>query len=687
MNRWTILLLLVLARLLISLDSLNTSIVAAKTKAVSACAKVEDVGSSMASMPHYLSAGVNRMAADGITKAVQGLVEVLLMILTGVQQLIVFFIELEVGLVLCFSTAIARAVLQVGEFAIQGATDALNSVLETTTGGLESAVSALSTALDNIIPLAIHDKIPAIDDLEDNLQKLDDVRIDTTTVLEDLEGLEKKINYDNVKNVAKEAIAVPFDMVTRLLNESYGTWEFDQSVLPVPQRTSLSFCSDSTLEDFFEALFRVSAKAKVIGIASLIVMAVALCGLMAWWESKRFKRQRDQSKTTINYAPMDIIYVASRPCTARTGVWISERLTGDRRRQFLVRWVIAYATTYTALFVLALSAAGAFSCLCQWIVIQAIQRQSPGLAGTVGDFAGHVMTSLEQASTRWANDSNSIILGLQDDINDNMFGHVRTATHAANDTINKFDIAMHEGVSKAFGGVPPLEQFVNDILGCLIDNKLESVQEALTWVNEKARVTFPMFPADVFSVDADDSISGDPNSAMFLPTPVSSATDEVADATNSVAEMLWSSLAQELVISIVLFLIYVAYVFFAVAQAAIRMAMGTRYVNETPPPPQKKKERKKGGEEDLGLARSAAADVVNEQRPRNRRQLRVEDAGAGHCGQDVSGGSRRECAQVGRLGGSRGRVGHRGWIQGRNSHEQPGPPIRPQRCHARYLSG
>lgn len=595
MNRWTILLLLVLARLLISLDSLNSNIFAAKTKAASACTKVEDVGSSMASMPHHLSAGVNQMAADGITKAVQGLVDILLMILTGVQQLIMFFIELEVGLVLCFSTAIARAVLEVGEFAIHGATDALNAVLKTTTSSLESAAGDLITALDHIRDAAavFHITIPGTGDLEDGLQKLDDVHVDTTMILQDLTNLEQKINYDNVKNVAKEAIAVPFDMVKRLLNESYGTWEFDQSVFPVPQKEVLSFCSDSALEDFFQALFKVTAYAKIIGIGSLIIMAVVACGFMAWWEYKRFKRQRDQSRTIIKcglvskpltynaitkFAPMDIVYVASRPHTARTGVWISEKLTGDHRRQFLIRWVVAYATTYTALFVLALSVAGAFSCLCQWIILQAVQKESPGLANTARDFAGQVVTSLEQTSTRWANESNSVILGFQDDINNNMFGHVKNTTHAANDTINQFDNAMHEGVSKAFGGVPPLEQFVNDILGCLVDNKLESIQEGLTWVNENARVAFPLFSADVFSADTNELISGDPNSttSTLLSTPISSATDEVAYATKSVADMLWGSLIQELVISMVLFLIYVAYVFFAVAHAAIRMTMVAR---------------------------------------------------------------------------------------------------------------
>jgi hypothetical protein len=65
-NRWTILLLLVLVRVLLLIGSLNDNIGEAKLKALSACTKVEDIGSAMASMPHYLSVGVNDLSAKGI---------------------------------------------------------------------------------------------------------------------------------------------------------------------------------------------------------------------------------------------------------------------------------------------------------------------------------------------------------------------------------------------------------------------------------------------------------------------------------------------------------------------------------------------------------------------------------------------------------------------------------------------
>ncbi|KAK7707477.1 plasma membrane fusion protein prm1 [Diaporthe eres] len=566
-----------MTRLLISLDGLNTNLISAKTRAVTACTKVEDVGSSMASMPHYLSAGVNRLAAEGITKAVHGLVDILLMILTGVQQLIMFFIEVKVGLVLCFSTAIARAVLEVGESAIKGATEALNAAVKGVMGPLTSDINELISAASKVESFFTGHN-PG-DDVHDSLDKLNNLPpIDPDSLLKGLKDVENKISYDNVKNVAKEAIAVPFDMVKRLLNESYGTWEFDHSVFPVPAKESLSFCPDSTLEDFFEILFKIAANAKIIGIVALIALAVLACAVMAWWEIKRFNRQLHKSETLINREPMDIVYIAGRPLTAGTGVWLSEKISADRKRQFLIRWVVAYATTYTALFVLALAVAGAFSCLCQWIIMKAVQQEIPALAATVGDFAGDIVTFLEHASMKWANDSNGIILEFQGDINDKMFGHVRNATHAANDTIGKFDDAMHEGLNTAFGGVPLLEKLLGDIIDCLIGNKLDSVQKGLTWVNEHAEVTLPLFPVDVFSVGASDSTSGNSNATNFLSTPSSSVTDEIIDAVDGVVDMLWSSIIQEVVISIVLFLIYLAYVFFAVAQAAVRMAIGDRYV-------------------------------------------------------------------------------------------------------------
>ncbi|ROV88201.1 hypothetical protein VPNG_10324 [Cytospora leucostoma] len=572
MNRWTVLLLLVLARLLILLAGLHTNLVNAKQDALSACTRVEDIGSSMASMPHFLSAGVDQLAADGITKAVRGMVDILMMILTGVEELIFFFIELEVGTFMCLCTALVNGVLDFAEFAINGTTALINEAVQNVAGGIESAVDQVIDSIDKLTLL------PDVDGIKTDVAKLSDLKIDTSSIVSSISDLNSKINYTEVQDVVQEAIAIPFDMVKRLLNESYGDWEFDQSVFPVAEKESLSFCSDNnTLDDFFEALFKIAANARTVAIVVLVLLAILACALMAWWEVKRFKRQLEKSQVFANREPMDAVYMTGRPLTASAGIWISEKLSRDAKRQVLIRWVIAYATTYTALFVLSLAIAGAFSCFCQWVIMRAVQKEAPALAAEVANFADEVVSSLEQVSTKWANDSNSVILSLQNDINDDVFGYVKNATTAVNNTINTFEKYMQEGLDTVFGDVPQLEKFMSSVIGCLITDKLDKVQEGLNWVTENAQVTLPQFPADIFSVGVNDSISGDSNLTSFLSSPSSSTTmGEIAGAVDDVIEMLRNNIIQEALISLVLFLIYIAYVSFAVAQAAIRCCLSDR---------------------------------------------------------------------------------------------------------------
>lgn len=56
-NRWTILLLLLVARMVILFNGLHANLSSAQEEASSACSKVEDIGSALASMPHYMSLG------------------------------------------------------------------------------------------------------------------------------------------------------------------------------------------------------------------------------------------------------------------------------------------------------------------------------------------------------------------------------------------------------------------------------------------------------------------------------------------------------------------------------------------------------------------------------------------------------------------------------------------------------
>lgn len=356
-------------------------------------------------------------------------------------------------------------------------------------------------------------------------------------------------------------------------SESYGNWTFDTSPLKVSSGEPLTFCTDNSfLEEFFRTLAEIAAKAKIVAIVSLVLLAVASAVAMAWWEVKRYNKAVRKCQVFVNREPMDISYIASRPLTASTGLWLSEKLTRDPRRQMLIRWVIAYATTYTALFILSLAIAGGLSSLCQFLIMRTVQKEAPVLITEVGNYVGDVVAELEQASTQWANVSNTKIIALQDDINDDVLSYVLKATSAVNATVFKLNGEVNTTLISIFGNTPQLEKFFFNIYNCMLGDKLAELDKGVNWVHNHAQVSLPLFPVDVFSFGDNDSTV-----SHLLTNSTTTKADDITAAVGKVVDRLWANMVQESVISLVLLLVYVGYVFFGVAQAALRLCFQDRY--------------------------------------------------------------------------------------------------------------
>jgi len=600
-NRWTVLLLLVLVRVLILVATLNDDIGTAKVKALSACTKVEDIGSSMASMPHYLSVGVNKMAGTGISKAVHGMVTILEMILTGVENLILFIVNFYVGMYVCLTGALIHGTLDIGIGSANAVTDVMNKGIKTVTDELAADAKKFQDLVNDAFNLvkgapALFGKtidVPTID-IAGRLDALNSIKVDNKEFVKTLVDLDDKIpTYDEVEKAAKDALAIPFDLVKQKLNETYGGYKFDTSIFPVANKEKLQFCSGNTrINDFFDGLYTITRNARIAFVVVIVALAILVCVPMFFLEKARHERQKSHSRLfRRGYDAMDVVYMASRSTTSRVGMWLAGPLyrKNKNRNAMLVRWAWAYATSAPALFVLSLALAGFFSCFCQWILLRVIQKEAPALAGQVGDFAGEVVKTLEAVSQKWANDSNSVILGFQDDINKDILGHVVEATSAVNKTLNVFTDELNKGITLVFGKTV-LDKTVKDVVRCVVGLKVEAVEKGLTWVHDNARVSLPLFDDDMFSVGAQKSISGDSDLTTFLASPSSVTTDEITDAIYHVINFLRNNIIQEALISTGLVLVYVIVVLLGV----VRMTGGLIAPERTraeggqrfgPPPP------------------------------------------------------------------------------------------------------
>jgi hypothetical protein len=556
-NRWTILLALIICRILLAIAGINENLASAKQEALSACSSVEKVGSAMASMPHYLSEGVNALAADGVTKAVNGLMQMLMLSVSGVEEIVLFIINMMTSTYVCLITFAIAGSLHVAIDLIEQVADFMNKSIGGITHDMTGVVSDFEKSFNsflsdiNIGGLLGSSKNPPSIDLTSQINALNSIQVDPTKFDADLTKLNASIpTFAQVQNFTNNVIRLPFEEIKTLINQSVAAYTFDKSVFPVAEKKALTFCSDNpAINDFFDGLVKVIYKARTVFLVVLILLAVLVCIPMAYREIWRWRTMQQRSLLIQKNAfdPMDVIYIASRPYTTTFGIKAASRFKSTKR-QILVRWFVAYATSIPALFVLALGLAGLFSCLCQVIVLKVIEKEVPALANQVEGFADNVVLALNNASEQWAVDANKVITSTNTTINNDVFGWVNTSTTAVNDTLNAFTDEMSNALNTTFGGTI-LYDPIKEVLNCLIGLKIAGIQKGLTWVHDNAHVDFPTFRPDVFSLGAAASITNTTADDSFLASPGSVASDDITNAVVKVSDKLQSGIKQEAIIS------------------------------------------------------------------------------------------------------------------------------------------
>jgi len=592
-NRWTILLLLVLIRTLFAIASLDESLGTARKQALSACTSVENVGSAMASMPYYMSQGVNELSAQGIEKAINGLMQMLIISVTGVEEIVVFIINLLTSTYVCLITLAVSGSLHVAISVAEDVGNFLNSTIQDVGKDLGGATADFQTVMNGF--LADIDKVgsaltgkkltPPTIDLSGEIAKLDSVQL-PAGYDQDLQKLNSSIpTFAQVNNFTNYAIKLPFEEVKKLLNESLPKYTMDRSLFPVPDKQALTFCSDNNgVDAFFDDLVDIERLAKKIFLVVLCIAMILAIIPMAYREYRRYVFMKRRACLIRNDAlePMDAVYIVSRPYTADAGLWFAKYFKSSRRKA-VARWVVAYATTVPALFVLSLALAGLLGCLCQYILLKSIEKEVPAIEAQVIGFSDKVISSLNNASQQWAIGTNQLINNTNTRINDDVFGWVNTTTSAVNNTLNVFVDGMVDALNVTFGGTVLYEPIL-EVLNCLVILKIQGVEKGLTWVSDNARIDFPLLPNDTFSLGTVQKVSG--SQADLLATgPDGEAANAMSDAVYHVIHAIEKTIRQEAIISTCLLLIWVLIVLTGIGSAGFLMIKGDKVgVYEGPPP-------------------------------------------------------------------------------------------------------
>ncbi|KAL8644207.1 MAG: hypothetical protein Q9226_007880 [Calogaya cf. arnoldii] len=598
-NRWTILLFLILVRLLIAVADLDGGIGRAKSEALEACTSVESAASSMVSMPHYMARGVNELAASGVEKAVRGLQSMLFMTITGVEELVVFFINMLTSTYLCLITLVVSGSLKAALKIIEDAEGFLNKTLGDIGKNVKKGIEGFSSDLNkftgalNSVPQLFGGKkggIPKLN-LDGDLDKLDNLKL-PDSINQGLDKLNDSIpNFTEVQNFTNNALRFPFEQVKKLINESLGVFEFNRSLLPIPQKEKLNFCSiDNGISDFFDGVAGTLNTARRIFIGVLVVAAILVCIPMAYVEIRRWRNLKERAGMVHDHAkdPQDVVYTVSRPYTSKVGIKLASKAQSSKK-QDLVRWVIAYATSTPALLLLSLAITGLLACLFQYILLKTLQKEVPKLAAEIGDFTGKVVDTLDNASVQWAIGTNKAIASTSKDINKDVFGWVNTTTGAMNKTLNVFIDETTKVLEKTFGGTI-LEDPVKEVFNCLIGLKVAGIQKGLTWVHDHAHIDFPLLANNTFSLGAAASRADDnkdpahiSKAESFFADPETQTTDKITRAIEKVVKHFESGIRTEAFISLSLLLLWFVNFFLGTGRALYLLAKRDKVRGEGAP--------------------------------------------------------------------------------------------------------
>lgn len=569
LNRWTILLFLVLARVLFAIADLEDKINDARADAMSSCTTMESVGSTIASAPHYMATGVNELTAHGVEKAIDGLMSMLSMTITAVEEIVVFVINVYTQTYLCLITLAITGALHVALSVIEDVTKFINSTIGAIGKDLHSAIDGFDNDLNKAISgfdKLFGAKVPTLN-VGGDLDKLDHLQL-PSGLDQGLQKLNSSIpNFSQVNNLTQTALRFPFEELKKLVANHTGHYTFNRSLFPVPQKEKLSFCSnDNGINDFFDGLVDVEVTAKKIAIAVLVILAIGVIAPMTWWEIQRWKMMQKKARYLEDHAfdSLDAVYVVSRPWSSMMGIEVAKKVTDDYKRRTLVRWCIAYCTSTPALFVLSLGIAGVFSGLCHYFCLKALAHEAPQLAQEVDAFADKILDTVNNVSVKWSNETNGVILDMNQKINHDVFGWVNISTTALNNTLNTATDEMIKALNITFGGTI-LYQPILDVYNCLIGLKIAGIEKGLTWVQDHAHIDFPLLPNDTFSLSRATQKGA---AATNDPHADQDGTSAIKNAVAKLVAKIEKHIIQETIIAAGVVLVWVVVLLFGCARTA-----------------------------------------------------------------------------------------------------------------------
>ncbi|CAI4718929.1 CEI_1a_G0043910.mRNA.1.CDS.1 [Saccharomyces cerevisiae] len=552
LNKYTLVLLLAMLKLLFFSKSIQHAIEVSETYILSNCYSIDSLCSKMTdNTPHYLGIMGNYLIEKGMEETVKATLETLSLIVYASEGLVNFAIDLYLGTYACLIVSAVDGTVDVATNTTEKLISLVNDTVASVADELDTGLNDISKIINKVIKAAskVEDFFTGDDDDSNMTSSIKSVNLTISalhnlyipsSINDKLEELSAKTpDFAQVKNTTKNLISVPFNEVRKNIKAVNASNIIgDTSVLyvpPVSLDNSTGICSSNQSEilAFYSILGQVLKIATVVCITVLICFAVGAMAPVAWNEIKLWRRlcgmrdhymlSRQDSYTSfssenthelkdpfrdppIQDGQYDVI-ASYQQCfqtwNTRIAGWMTNLVTFgkspeniDPKTKQKIEWVVAYMTSERALCVLGIGLLGILVCICQFAMIALLKHKiSHSLTSNDGDGVQNLLKSstavdIENQMSLWSVQTNKYINTTETNINQEVFEWINTTTLSVNNTVATMISDIDTTLADVFNGTL-LYNPMKTVVGCAIENKLYTIEKAMTWIHNKAQLHIP----------------------------------------------------------------------------------------------------------------------------------------------------------------------------------------------------
>jgi hypothetical protein len=547
-NQWTLVLALMCIKLFIFKLSLVSSIDQISLASAAACTSVNEFGLSIAQYPNESVRQANNFVSRSIDMLELQHIQSLRLLISVVECLIVFWVEVLFGTYTCLVTALMNGTVDLAF----DATDALISLVNLTLvaatteiqkelKGIETIVKKLLSTIDKVKDFfngGSHDDASRehVHRINLTLSVLEDIRI-PASVTDKIESVRSKVPTFSTNSTISYIEGGFQDIKSRIAAKPANT---TVQPLPAPNFAPLQVCSPKTSEELNQA-YQMAAK-RICRISqrmmiALIILAIAVIVPMVVLECLKWKRQTEMMIEMRN--TLALVPETAESLTKKTSCAIYSTINKFDHKivYYLIRifhagpscqWILSYVFSLRSVTLMFIGAAALITVGLQFLLMGVLISAMQGAATSdqVQDFQHQYRAALAEVAKNWTGETNSYITREEKAINNQLFGWVQSTTDHINGTIVVIVNDIGKGIS--FFKHTVFYKPVKSVIYCVIGRKLESIQHGLDWIHEHAVINLPRVSEDrIFQPLRNQNSSSQNISMSSMTNLISNTADKI----------------------------------------------------------------------------------------------------------------------------------------------------------------